>query len=196
MRDLLAVMVGNVDEWWVISGLQKQRMASFCCFPHLRGNNEGVHRKGGWSLQQSSMISKKGKKMTIKYYFVCNVDLYLPFSPIYYIYNVSRNLKKHHQQLLNQHFILSHSIREAWNVGIWHFSVALQAKYSWLSLLLRLFLICASRNMCSGGLRGRFLSVLYRVTFELFHIEYSYSHLKELNNKPKNPFYKKQLGKI
>lgn len=33
---------------------------------------------------------------------VCYVDLYLPFPPIYYIFNVSRNFKKHQQQLINQ----------------------------------------------------------------------------------------------
>lgn len=69
--------------------------------PRLRGNNEGVHRKDGWSLQQSSMISRKEKKPD-NILSVCHVDLYLPFPPIYYIYNVSRNFKKHQQQLINQ----------------------------------------------------------------------------------------------
>lgn len=61
-----------------------------------------------------------------------------------------------------------------------------RTKYVWSPLLRRLFFhFFAFRNTCSGGLRGRLLFQFYRVTAELFHIEWRRRRLKWLKNRSK-----------
>lgn len=116
-------VVGNIDAWWVINCLQTPRMStvSFRCLPRLRGNNEGVHRKGGWYLR---LVNDFRKKTPITHYLYA-MWIFTPPPTMFLtlILFMSAKIAKKKQELLNQRFILLHSINEAWDVGIWHFTV-------------------------------------------------------------------------